>query len=1149
MAKSVYDIIISLEGQERARAGIESLGASIGLLGAAMTALSAKAAQLGADYEEALAKASTVATDATGSSEELDQAFSELSRTLEGNISKTEAAEAAYQVLSAGFSDQADILAILETSQKGAIAGFSDLTSVADISTTVMNAYGEQLGENLTVQEKMDVIMNQFINTQNRGKVTIDQLAQGLGNITASMAAAGVDFTELTSAIAAITAKTGNAESAFTNLNQAVTAFNKPSGQALELAAELGLEWGGAAFQANGLTGTLRNLNEVQDLTYDQLVVLLGSQEAVAAITPLLGEGFDNFTDILESNANATGLVNDAYETMADTANQKFIAAANQMRDALADMGRGVLIAVTPLIEMVNKLLIAFNSLDPSVKQFIGAAVGLTGVVATLTGGLLLAVAASGKLYLEMKAGIVILGKIGAQLGLYNATLLKTSVQSVLAAKSFTQLKVATVALSKALIPVAGAAIAATAAVASLALAYKQYENIRAEENAREMFSDLQETDGLALKISELSARMRESGEAIPDEEWDRWIAMLRDADNGTLTGMIDALERQRNGLLESAEATDQSTAAISANSATVDEWISHLDDKISAIESNANAEIALIEATAQSEEEALRQTAEIRQRALQEMIALEQQKLQHADLSAEQQAEIQNRINTLRAESVNLERDTSQQLIQIAQDRQLALNEAAKAELESRQVMGDIGGLEYINELERVTQEEINIRRSAIEQQLSLYSEGSAERIRLETELTQLTLAENQNRMDAERARVDEISNLNQARLDAEIAFIERLELENRISEEEALTRRSQFNERQLEIDRERLTAEIEMTAEGSAERAQLEAELQETYLQFQQEQTAIFKEELDRRLEALRLSVAEQSEALQGSIDLGAMFNDFSSASSDFVGGLQSVVDEVGSALSSEDLTEGAREAWENLGTDVLSNLRALGLDINQNQSIQNQLADANREIALAQLQIKQAQLAIEHEITQAQLEQQRIELEGQREIEQLRQQSGTLTESEMRQSELNEEIANRGLQNVNRQAALNDRSFNLQNQLTDFQIEAAQISGMDANGNRATGLNEAELEALTNPESMPEFNQPADPMDATKGQPQIALDTGDIPNRMGNIEGTLGNILTAIQNQNPTTNINVTGNASPEVGIQIQEDRVSNARRRSK
>ena len=60
---------------------------------------------------------------------------------------------------------------VLKAASLGATGGFSDINTVGDAATSVLNAYGKSTKE-------AGLLIDGFIQTQNDGKVVVDQYAQ-----------------------------------------------------------------------------------------------------------------------------------------------------------------------------------------------------------------------------------------------------------------------------------------------------------------------------------------------------------------------------------------------------------------------------------------------------------------------------------------------------------------------------------------------------------------------------------------------------------------------------------------------------------------------------------------------------------------------------------------------------------------------------------------------------------------------------------------------------------------------------------------------------------------------------------------------------------------------------------------------------------
>ena len=100
-----------------------------------------------------------------------------MSNELSGQASQLDLLAASYDVASAGFGKTAELTDVLKASQLGATGGFSDLATVADATTSVLNAYGKSSDEAAS-------LVDGFIQTQNDGKIVVDQYAQQIGRIS-----------------------------------------------------------------------------------------------------------------------------------------------------------------------------------------------------------------------------------------------------------------------------------------------------------------------------------------------------------------------------------------------------------------------------------------------------------------------------------------------------------------------------------------------------------------------------------------------------------------------------------------------------------------------------------------------------------------------------------------------------------------------------------------------------------------------------------------------------------------------------------------------------------------------------------------------------------------------------------------------------
>ena len=120
-----------------------------------------------------------------GDSAQLVTNLKAVSNELQGTASVAELTGAAYDVASAGFSSAAEASLVLKAASLGATGGFSDINTVANATTSVLNAYGKSAAD-------AGKLVDQFIQTQNDGKIVVAEYAQNIGKVASAAAGLGV---------------------------------------------------------------------------------------------------------------------------------------------------------------------------------------------------------------------------------------------------------------------------------------------------------------------------------------------------------------------------------------------------------------------------------------------------------------------------------------------------------------------------------------------------------------------------------------------------------------------------------------------------------------------------------------------------------------------------------------------------------------------------------------------------------------------------------------------------------------------------------------------------------------------------------------------------------------------------------------------
>lgn len=316
------------------------------------------------NFDKARASVSTLTDDVQGAI----KVSNDLSKELRYSASSTEILAASYDVLSAGFTKASDSANVLRASQKGAIGGFSDLNTVSNATTTVLNAYSLS-------SDKADKVVNQFIGTQNAGKIVVSEYARLIGRVASTAAQAGVPLEELNAFIATATVKGVAAGSTMDGLRQAISSILKPSQEASEYAAQLGVGFDAAALRSKGLSGILADLNAKGADSVDSLTKLFGSVEAVAAIVPSAGSGIADFQKNLETIKSTSA--DDAFEKIANS--MEGLQKRNQVlreelslkfQTAIAPVFAGANTVLDALLVKLNEGGLLFNVLNQAAASF-----------------------------------------------------------------------------------------------------------------------------------------------------------------------------------------------------------------------------------------------------------------------------------------------------------------------------------------------------------------------------------------------------------------------------------------------------------------------------------------------------------------------------------------------------------------------------------------------------------------------------------------------------------------------------------------------------------------------------------------------------------------------------------------------------------
>lgn len=335
-------------GREAIRAGkkIQDAGQTISNAGSGLTAaitvpvagVATAAYKMSSDFENSMAKVSTIADTTKTPMEKLKKQVVDLSNQV--GVGVSDLAEAQYQAISAGVdtASSADFVGVAVKAAKG---GFTDTTTAVDGLTTVLNAYGMEAG-------KAKDISDQMLAAQNFGKTSFGDMASSMGNVIPIASSLNVSTGELFGSIAVLT-KNGIATSeAVTGLKAAYSNVLKPSADASKTAQQLGLDFSAAHLKSVGWAKFLSEIKEKTGGNAETMAKLFGSTEALNSVTVLAGKGSGDFAKALKLMGNSGGMTEKAYQKML-TPTERLGIAFNKVKNSLLKFGA----AVSPVIEKV----------------------------------------------------------------------------------------------------------------------------------------------------------------------------------------------------------------------------------------------------------------------------------------------------------------------------------------------------------------------------------------------------------------------------------------------------------------------------------------------------------------------------------------------------------------------------------------------------------------------------------------------------------------------------------------------------------------------------------------------------------------------------------------------------------------------------
>lgn len=365
---------------------IEEMAGKMDKLGTSLTTkltlpiagLGVAAAKMSIDFENSLAKVSTIADNTAVSMSKMSKDIINLSN--ETGIAATDLAEDIYNAISAGQST-ADAVNFVESASKLAKAGFAESAQSLDILTTTLNAYG-------MASEEVGKVSDILIQIQNKGKTTVGELSSSMGRAIPTAKAFGVNLEQLGAGYALMTSK-GIATAETTTY---ISSLMNELGKSSTISAKKLKELSGKTFktlmsEGKDLGYVLNLMNEDAVKAGVSLADMFGSAEAGKAALILAENGGKDFTNMLGNMQNAIGSTDEAFAKVTDTAGFRFNKSMNELKNTMIGFGDEISPLIDKVSDFASKTADFINNLSPAQQQnllLFGAGLAVLGPTLTI---------------------------------------------------------------------------------------------------------------------------------------------------------------------------------------------------------------------------------------------------------------------------------------------------------------------------------------------------------------------------------------------------------------------------------------------------------------------------------------------------------------------------------------------------------------------------------------------------------------------------------------------------------------------------------------------------------------------------------------------------------------------------------------------
>lgn len=338
--------------KEKAISAAKDVGKAAAGIGTALAGASAAAIVSAAKDETSFAKVKTLLSPDTN-----PQAYADAIKAAvrETGVSFTALSESVYSAISASVDEQSAVTFTADA-VKLAKGGFTDTATSVDVLTTSINAYS------LSAKDASHV-SDVLITAQNEGKTTVNELASSMGQTIPIANSAGAAIEDLAAQYAVLTKNGVATAEAGTGIKAMLSELNSAGSNVSKILKGItGKSFAELQADGKGTADILNILGDYAASSGQKLSDLFGSVEAGSAALTIVKDGGEDFNRILSKMENSAGATEKAYQTMANTTEERFEKLKNRFILGVSEIGEKILPYVEDFFDYVDEHSDEFES-------------------------------------------------------------------------------------------------------------------------------------------------------------------------------------------------------------------------------------------------------------------------------------------------------------------------------------------------------------------------------------------------------------------------------------------------------------------------------------------------------------------------------------------------------------------------------------------------------------------------------------------------------------------------------------------------------------------------------------------------------------------------------------------------------------------